>query len=225
MRNIKKVTLIIIALSFIAALNGCGQKGIVKKTGLIPDYAKLSEDPTGFADRYFVQNDVAWGAYDKVMIDNVNFFISDKADYKGINADEFKELEKYFNSALIKSLKGNYKAVQNPEPGTLRLVPAITHVAPGSPVAGTVTTVVPVGLAASLVKKGVTGSHIGMAGAELEAVLMDAMTNRVLAAVIIIGTGEKYKITKSVSEWGQVEAMFDAWTGNLTTRLNMLSGR
>lgn len=225
MRNFMKMIQVFTTLTLIVILNGCSQNVLVQKTGFIPDYAKLSADPTDFADLYFSQGDVVWGVYDKVMIDNVNFFISDNADYKGISADEFKELEEYFNTSLLKSLKEDYKIVQNPEPGTLRLRPAVTRVAPGNPVSGTVTTVVPVGLAASLVKKGVTGSHIGMAEAELEAVIMDAMTNEVLAAVIIRDTGEKYKIVKSTSKWGQVEAMFDAWTNNLGKRLNYLSGR
>ena len=68
-------------------------------------------------------------------------------------------------------------------------------------------------------------AHIGMAEASFEAEVRDAQTGEVLLVGIRSSTGDKYKVAKSVTKWGQVEAIFDRWAGNIRERLEKLSGR
>ena len=214
----------LLACAFLITIVGCAQNS-VKQGGFLEDYAKLGEDPSGFADTYYETPNVVWGAYDKAIIDQVTFFLKEDADHKGIDADEFNQLAKYWNDSMVKSISKSYQIVTEPGPNTLRLRLAITDLEPGNPATGTVTTVVPVGLAASTLKKAATGTHIGMGAASFEAEIRDAQTGSVLAAGISKSSGSKYKVAKSVTKWGQVEAIFDQWTNNLLKRLNKMSGR
>ena len=223
--KLKSTMMMVLLVSLcMAFIGGCAKKEI-KQAGFLEDYSQLGEDPQGFADWVYRKDNVVWGAYDKVIIDQVTFFLKDDAAYKGIDADDFNELARHWNDSMVKSMGQSYKIVTEPGPGTLRLRLAITDLVPGQRVAGTVTTVVPVGLAASSLKKAATGTHIGMAEAAFEAEIRDAQTGEVLRAAIRSSTGSKYKITKTVTEWGQVKAIFDEWTDNLRKRLDKLSGR
>jgi hypothetical protein len=82
-----------------------------------------------------------------------------------------------------------------------------------------------VGLALSIVKKGVTGTHIGIGEASFEAELLDAQTNGVLGAVIDWETGKKYKVGKTVKKWSHAKDIFNLWAKTLRKRLDKLSGR
>ena len=96
---------------------------------------------------------------------------------------------------------------------------------PTKRVMGTVTTIVPVGLAASVVKTGVTGSHIGMGEVSFEGELLDSQTKQVLAAAIDKEAGKKFRIDKSVSKWGHHKKIFEGWAKTLRERLDRLSSR
>jgi len=92
-------------------------------------------------------------------------------------------------------------------------------------VTGTVTTIVPVDLALSAVKKGATGSHIGMGEVAIEGEVIDSQTNEILAAVIDSKSGKKYKIAKGASKWGHTIDIFNTWGQNIRARLDKRSGR
>ena len=224
MNRITHVVAALIAGFFLITVVGCAKQGM-NQAGFLENYSKLEEDPFGYADGYFEKDNVVWGAYDKVIIDQVTFFLKEDANYKGIDADDFNQLAQYWNDSMVKSMSQSYKIVTEPGPNTLRLRLAITDLVPGNPATGTVTTVVPVGLAASTLNKAATGTHIGMGEARFEAEIRDAQTGDVLAAGINSSSGDKLKVNKTVTKWGQVEAIFDVWTNNLRNRLDRLGGR
>ena len=224
MKKHNLVLAVLMACAFLIMSVGCAQHS-VKQAGFLQDYTKLGEDPFGLADAYYEAPNVVWGAYDKAIIDQVTFFLKEDADHKGIDADELNQLAQYWNDSMVKSISKSYQIVSEPGPNTLRMRLAITNLEPGNPATGTVTTVVPVGLAASTLKKATTGTHIGMGEASFEAEIRDAQTDDVLVAGIRKSSGTKYKVAKSVTKWGQVEAIFDEWTDSLLKRLDKLSGR
>ena len=208
----------------LAVIGGCAKQEM-QQAGFLEDYSKLKKDPDGLSDYFYIKDNVDWSAYDKLLINQITFFIDNDTEYKGIDADDFNQLAQYWNNSMVQSLSKSYKVVAEPGPNTLRLIFAITHLKPNRPVIGTVTTVVPAGLAASLVKKGATGTHIGMGEAGFEAEMRDAQTGELLMASINSSYGKKYKLAKTVTKWGQVESIFDSWTDNLRKRLNMRTGR
>jgi len=169
--------------------------------------------------------DIVIRAYDKLMIDYVTFFLDENAEYKGFDPVELGELGQYFHDAFIKELTGTYSFTDKPDPGTLRLRLAITDLVPNKPAPGTITTIVPVGLAASHLKKVATGTHIGMGGAAFEAELLDSQTNEVFAAMSDPQTGKKHRVVKSFTTWGQTKEIFNDWAKDLHRRLDEVTGK
>lgn len=224
MRTKSTIQMVILIGLCLSLFGGCAKEEMTK-AGFLKNYSQLGEDPDGYADAVYMKDNVVWGAYDKVIINQITFFLKEDADYKGIDADDFNQLAQHWNDAMVKSMSQSYQIVTEPGPNTLRLRLAITDLQPNMPVLGTITTVVPVGLAASHLKKVATGTHIGMGEAGFEAEIRDAQTGELLLAGINYSTGAKYKVAKSVTKWGQVEAIFDVWTDNLRKRFDRLSGR
>jgi hypothetical protein len=88
-----------------------------------------------------------------------------------------------------------------------------------------VTTIIPIGLALSTVKKAATGSHIGMGEVSFEGEMIDSQSGEILAAVVDSETGKKYKLAKSTSKWGHAVDIFNGWAQTFRARLDKLSGR
>lgn len=204
---------------------GCATKQM-PKSGFLMDYSRLkADDPMKKADWVYINENVNFGSYKKIMMDQVVFVIKDDAKYKGIQADEVKELSEAFAKAVVEALGGSYEFTAEPGPDVMRLRLAITGVVPNKRAVGTITTVVPIGLGLSIVKKGLTGSHIGVGGAAFEGELMDSQTGKVLGAAIDAETGTKYRIDKTVTKYGQIKLIFADWANTLKQRLDKLSAR
>ena len=194
-------------------------------SGFLTDYSLLKEDPEGLVQWKYFKEGANFGAYDKVILDHATFFFKEDADYKGIHSDELTELAQNLHKAFLVTLARAYTFTDQPGPGTMRIRLAITDLVPGKPGTGVMTTVVPFGLAASFIKKAVTGSHIGMAQISGEAELVDSQTGEILAAAIDNKMGQKQKLGKSFTKWGQIEVIFNGWAENFSKRLDKRSGR
>jgi hypothetical protein len=81
-----------------------------------------------------------------------------------------------FNKELVAAFNGRYPMVAEPGPDVARLRIAITNVKQSMPVVNAVTSVVPVGLAVSLVKKGATGGWSGRGETSAELMALDFNT-------------------------------------------------
>ena len=88
------------------------------------------------------------------MIESVVFYFADDSEYKGIDPEIMKEMADKFNMALVNALKDSYPIVVQPGPDVARLRFAITGIKQSRPVLSGITSVVPVGLVISVVKKG-----------------------------------------------------------------------
>ena len=192
---------------------GCAAN--VKQSGFLEDYPPFEKGPRGGVDLRYLKPGVDFKKYDSIMMDQVVFYFSRDAKYRGINSDELNQLSEAFHKAMIKELQDEYPFVHQSGPGVLRLRPAITDVKTSRPVMNTITTVVPVGLALSIVKKGITGSHTFVGEASLEAEFLDAQTNERVAAVIDKRSGAKYELIQGMSKWGHAEEAFEFWAKRL----------
>jgi hypothetical protein len=173
----------------------------------------------------YINENANFSAYEKIIVDDTVFFLSEEAEYKGIEVKDLNELGEAFQKAIIMNLSGVYEFTDKPGPGVMRLRLAVTELVPNKSVAGTVTTIIPIGLALSTAKKAVTGSHIGMGEVTFEGEMIDSQSGEILAAVVDSQTGKKYKLAKSASKWGHAVDIFNGWAQTFRTRLDKLSGR
>jgi hypothetical protein len=147
--------------------------------------------------------------YDKFMVDSVIFYLSDKSDYKGIDPQEMKELADEFNKDLMAAFKDKYPIVAEPGPSVGRIRIAITNIKQSRPGVSAVTSVIPVGIGISLVKKGATGGWSGSGETGVEMMALDSMTNDILVLAV---DERKAEFEQRFSKWGSAGDAFKFWS-------------
>ena len=223
MKTAIRIILVVMIGCTLTMNTGCASK--VKTSGFLQDYPEFEKGPSGGADQVYFKKGVDFKKYDKIMMEQVVFYFSKDSKYKGMSADTINKLSDAFHKAMVKALRDEYPFVSEPGPGVLRARFAITDVKSAIPVLSSITTIMPIGLAISLVKKGVTGTHTNVGGASMEAEFLDSQTNDRLAAVIDERSGAKYKVQKGMTKWGYTEDVFNTWAKRLRKFLDEAHGK
>jgi hypothetical protein len=221
--TLRTVLIMMVAFALLAGTGWAEKK--MSKSGFLSDYSKLEEGKKGQAEFVYFKEGVNWKSYDKIMIDYLVFYLSKDAQDKGIQADELKEMADVWHMAFIDAVKEDYEIVHEPGPGVLRFRAAITDLSPTKRTLNTITSVVPVGLAFSILKKGVTGAGTGVGKVTSEAEILDSSTNDVLLQVIDFKAGEKYRVDKMASKWGHIRVAIESWAKSLHDGLEEISGK
>ncbi len=211
----RRIFFVVIAIILAAAFVHAEQQR--KYSGFLENYPDFKPGPSGGVELVYVKEGVDFGKYNKIMLDSVVFFLAEDAKYKGINAEEMKELSDDFNKAAVKALGEQYPLVGEPGPDVMRVRVAITQLEPGKPGKGVMTTVTPIGLAVGFLKKGATGSYPGVGKTGIEVELLDSLTNERIGAAVDQQTGSKMT---AISKWGSAKEAFEFWAGRLKTFLD-----
>ncbi len=133
------------------------------KTSFLGEYYKnLKPGPEGGVKKRWMKPGVDFPKYKKFMVDYVVFALAEDSESKIINGDEMKKLGDACTLAIINALKDKYPIVSEPGPESARFRFAIVDLKQSSPALSAVTTVIPVGLGISIVKKGATDSWSGV---------------------------------------------------------------
>jgi hypothetical protein len=154
------------------------------------------------------------------MVDYIVFSIADDSEYKGIDANELKELGDGASLALINSIKEHFTVVSKPGPDVIRVRTAIVGLKPSKPGLSAITTIVPVGLGISLFKKGATDAWTGSGATEAEMMVLDSMTNEVIACG---HDKEAAEFEERFGKWDSVNEAFIFWGELFSKRLKNLS--
>lgn len=165
---------------------GCAAHKIeeVEYSGFLKNYEDLTPGAEDQAVMVYRNPQADLKPYTKIMLEKVRIFLSPKAVEHGVDPDELKELADYFNQALVNELKSGYQLVDQPGPGVLHIRTAITDVVPGKPVAGTTTSIIPVGIVIAGTKGVTTGTGVGVGQAAAEFEVLDSVTGQRIAAAV-----------------------------------------
>lgn len=214
------LTIMVVAISaMLLAVPGFAEEK--KYSGFLQNYDGLKPGPEGGAKERYLKPDVNFKQYNKIMLDNVVFFLAEDAEYKGISAEDMKELTDTFNKAAMNALNKDYPLVGEAGPDVMRVRVAITKLKPSKPGSATVTTVLPVGLAFSLIKKGATGEYTGVGSTGIEVEFLDSLTNERIGAAVDYKPGGKLS---GFAKWSASKEAFEFWTGRLKTFLDEVHG-
>ena len=208
--NMRILIALTIAAMFVT-FTGCAtsqKKTQQQYSGFLKTYPDFVKGPEGI-DKRWLKPGVDFSKYDKIMMDEVQFFLAPDADYKGISPSIAKELGEDFHKSFIKEMGDMLTASPGPDVARMRL--AVTDIEQSKPAVGTITTVVPVGLAVSLVKKGATGEYTGIGSASMEVEFLDSMTNERIAAAVDKSPGGKLDVGK----YSPAKAAFEYWAKRL----------
>jgi hypothetical protein len=187
-------------------------------TGFLKSYYyKLEPGPEGGAKMRWIKPDVDWARYNYIMLDSTVFFFAKDSEYTGIDAHVLTGLADDFNKALVDALKDDYPIVTEPGIDVLRIRFAITDLKESHPGLSAITTVVPIGLGISILKKGATGSWTGSGATGAEMMALDSMTNDVLA---VAHDEQSASFGERFSKWGSAEEAFKFWAERLKIYLD-----
>jgi hypothetical protein len=200
-----------------------GQSGKAKPAGFLGDYSKLHGGAEGQALLVYVDPQVHFANYRKMMIDPVTIWRS--ADTKDIPPDEARDLIDDLEVVLRITLDDHYEIVKQPGPDVLRLRVAITE-AEGSwrVVDGRLSDEFDDDLQAVTPKQPSksTRNFVGKAGIEAE--LLDAASGVRVAAAIDRRAGQR-TLKPDGNAWEDVEDAFRYWADRLRDRLAELRQR
>ena len=202
-------------------LHSCAAAPKDVETGFLKDYPQFQPGPTDGVDKIYIKPGTDLSKYHKVMLDEVQFFLKKDAAKQGLQARELKELSDSFNHAVFEALGTAYPLVTEPGSDVLRIRLAITDIELSNPATSGVTTVLPVGLAVSVVKKAPTGSYTGVGGASMEVEMLDSMTSERLAAAIDTFNGSKMS---GFTKLGAAKDAFGFWAKRLRVTLDKAHG-
>jgi hypothetical protein len=209
-RVVQIAMVVVIGLAFMG-LTGCasGQK----YSGFLGDnYKNLQAGPEGGVKERWIKPGVMFGKYNKLMVDSVIFYFADDSEYKGIDPNEMKELSDEFNKAIVEALKDKYPIVTEPGPDVARLRIAITGFKASKPVISGISSIVPAGIAISVVKKGAAGSWTGSGATSAELELLDSLSNNAILAAVDEKTAG---FTERFSKWGSAKEAFKFWADRI----------
>jgi hypothetical protein len=217
----KKLLVLLVGFMGLVFLAGCATS--LPKTGFLGQYAeKLEPGPEGGAKMRWLKPGVDWAKYNKFMVDYVVFALSPDSEYKGIDGDEMKKLGDSASKAIVDAIKAKYPVVAEPGPDVVRLRFAIVNLKQSYPVLSGITSVVPIGLGISIIKKGATGAWTGSGATEAELLTLDSQTNEVIAAAYDEYTAG---FTERFTKWGSVDDAFKYWGERVVDFAENVKGR
>ena len=216
-RLVTPVTICLLALTL--PLLGCSttrQARSVETHGFLGDYSQLVEGEGDQAELVYINESASFSNYDAVMIDSVTLWKS-KATSK-ISAEDQQRLTDSLYKALHDQLSADFRMVDRPGPGVLRVRAAITEAVGAVAVANTVTSIVPQ-LRVLTTVGGLAADSAMMAGsAAIEAEITDSLSGERLAAAVDKRLGAK-TLRGAFGKWTSVDNAFEYWAEQLRTRL------
>jgi len=220
-RSVRLVT--VAALSLALALSATACASFSKQSGFLGDYYKnLKPGPEGGVKQRWMKPGVDFSKYDKVMLDNVRFYLAADSEDLGIDAEQMKELSDAFNKELVNALKDKYPIVADPAPGVVRIRIALTGIKQSRPVLSGITSITPPGIVISTVKKVTTGSWTGSGATRGELMMIDPMNNDEVIAVAV--DEQVAGFTERFSKFGSAEEAFKFWANRIRISLDQVHG-
>ncbi len=184
-------------------------------------YDLMGPGPKGGAEKRWLKPGVNFGKYNKVMVESVVFYLAQDSDYKGMDPQVMKDLADKFNLTVVNALKDKYPIVTKPGPDVAVLRPAITNLEQSRPVLSGVTSVVPIGLGISIIKRGATGAWTGSGRTGGAFMVLDSTTNDVIA---VAADEQAAGFTERFSKYGSAEEAFKFWAERMRKFLDEAHG-
>ena len=203
-------------------LIGCAAAPKETPSGFLKTYPQFQPGPSDGIDQLYTKPGLDLKKYNRVMLDEAQFFLKKGAASQGLQASELKELSDTFHKAIFEALGTAYPLVTEPGKDVLRIRLALTDIETSNPAMTGITTVLPVGLAVSVAKKAATGAHTGVGGASMEVEFLDSMTSERLAAGIDTFDGSKMS---GFTKLGATKEAFEFWAKRLRVTLDKAHGK
>jgi hypothetical protein len=179
------------------------------------DASLLQPGAEGQAAYVYINPNVQWSSYKKVLLKPVEFW--DTPD-SSVSPDNQKMLTSYFYNSLQQNLQKNFTLVDQPGPGVITFAVAIINAEAATPGMRSVSVVIPQARILNYAQSVVTG-HAAFAGsAEAAFKATDSSTGQLLAESVDRRLGGMAVSSAAQVQWGDAEAAMDYWSQRIAQR-------
>ncbi|MDO9263439.1 MAG: DUF3313 domain-containing protein [Desulfosalsimonadaceae bacterium] len=221
-RMARVLLILIITITLIAGCRTPMQGKKIEHTGFLGDYSRLRPGASGQAQWVYRNPTADFAKYSKIMIDPIGVWAAPKSKLAALPEKNVAAVLSYLDGALRRELSKDYAIVTKPGPDVMRLRIALTEARGAKVVLNTLSSVIPIGLAVSILKLAATGTHSAVGEVNMEAELLDSQTGEQLGAAIDGRAGRKVIASGNFTKWGDVQDAFDFWAERLRLRLEEL---
>lgn len=180
----------------------------VETRGILFDPAILHKGVDDQALLRYQNANVDMKNYSKVMIAPVKFAKPAKATEEELA--DLQTLANNFNQYLLNELSKDYSVVPSPETGTLKVETAIYEADKSNPTMDFISTVMPIGLAVSIVKSAATGKPLNVGEISGEMKITDAATGQLIGAAVDRRVGGK-SFSGITTSWDDANKAMEYW--------------
>ena len=209
------------------ALTGCEtthQVRSVNESGFLKYYDLLEPGKGDQAKLLYINPTVNWAQYTRIYIEPIELWNAEDPDTPmgKLSKQDQQLLVNYFHTALSNSLSKDYTIVNHAGPGILVIHGALTEAKPSKPVSNLMSSIIPLSMAVSLVKRVVFGTGLGVGECQVEAEFLDGKTGQIVAEAVDRRAGTKALRTKFDGSFGDIKLCMDYWSQRLAFKLEKL---
>ena len=193
-------------------------------SGFLGDYSMLTKGDGNEANYIYIDRSVNWAKYTKVYIKNIDLWKSEDTNSPFGNMDSAQQqmLVNFAHTAIAEALQTNFTIVDQAGPDTLVIHAALTEAKKSRPVSNLVSSVVPMGIGLSLVKRVIFGTGLGVGECQAEAEFMDGGNGQIVCEAVDRRAGTKALRTKFDGTFGDVKLCMDYWSQRAAFKLEQL---
>lgn len=220
----------VVALAVVAALGACAPtKQVVMKepppaSAVLPDPALLQKGKSGELDLVYLNPNINWASYAKVMLDPVTIWTGRGSDMAKASPKAQKALADAFYTDLHDAVAKRCQIVTDPSLGTMRWHIALVDATSANPFLNTLSTYEPhvhlLDVVAGYAFDHGVAYWVGEATAEGYA--RDAITGELLWQGVDERAGTKAWGRNTFNSWDDVDNAFKAWAAQFAKRLGEL---
>ena len=191
-----------------------------KRSGFLGNYDELSpgDEDKDEVNMRSIAKDVDWKKYKKIKLLPVEVWAGKESELKEMDKEELKNLLSYIHAEMRKELVNSFQLTEQAGPDVLEIRMAMTDGESSNVALDTVSTVLPIGLAISFVKKFATGTHMQVGQAHMEFEIIDSFSRERIVAGIDARAGTK-ALEGKFDEWNDVKEAFEFWTQKMRYEL------
>jgi hypothetical protein len=211
------IVIVLLATLFV----GCAQTEQARKveiSGFLGDYSILQKGKEGEALLIYINPNIDFAVYDKVIFDPVTVWRGEGSRLDDVPEADLQRLANYLHTAIVTKLREDYEIVNKPGLDVLRIRAAITEAGKSNVGLNIFSTIVPQAILLSGAKKLATGTNSFVGAASVEGKITDSNTGEILAAMVDRRAGGK-SLKGAMNAWNDVEQAFEYWANRLSQRL------
>jgi Protein of unknown function (DUF3313) len=186
------------------------------------DVSLLQPGQEGQAAMVYINSNVQWSQYDKIMLEPVEFWDSANST---VSPTDQHMLTAYTYNKLKEDLQKNFTLVDQGGPGVLVLQIALVNASASTPGLRSVSVVVPQLRVINAAQSLATGSYVFVGSAEAMMKATDAVSGQLLAAAIDKRAGGVALSSAAQWQWGDAKNAIDYWAEKIDSRFLQLQGR